>query len=102
MAVYELIETRFRLKAIILKSDYCSFEHELEFMYFLDDEYPELYILTRLTSETQGFFARLRHAVKYVFGYKSRYGAFDEVDLGTKDAERLISFLRDFLKQAEK
>lgn len=42
----------------------------------------------------QPFFKRLVNAVKYIFGYKSRYGDFGETVIN--DVEPLIEFLQDF------
>jgi len=48
-------------------------------------------------NQYRGFFKRLWVAVKYVFGYKCRYGHFDCVILETKDAERMIKGLQGYL-----
>lgn len=39
---------------------------------------------------TQGFWNRLVRGVKYIFGYKCRYGDWDEIILTYADAQRLI------------
>lgn len=39
---------------------------------------------------------RLWNAVRYLFGYKCRYGHFDEVVLGREEVERLVGILRKF------
>lgn len=38
----------------------------------------------------QGFWDRLKQGLKYIFGYKCRYGAFDEIILTYDDSQRLI------------
>jgi len=46
------------------------------------------------------FWERLKYGIKYIFGYKSRYGAFDEFIFSPDDAERLQSVV-NYLKQPE-
>lgn len=36
---------------------------------------------------------RIVNALKYVFGYKCRYGHFDEVVLGEEEVQKLINIL---------
>jgi hypothetical protein len=56
--------------------------------------WPEIYLSIHLIK--RGFWRRLKYAVKYLFGYKSRYGAWDEF-LFCKDhipvVKRLLSHL---------
>ena len=40
-----------------------------------------------------GFFRRLWHGIKYIFGYKSQYGAWDEFIFKPEDLEKLKDFL---------
>lgn len=46
--------------------------------------------------ECSPWYRRLWNAVKYVFGYKCRYGHFDEVVLGREEAGRLLEILGKF------
>lgn len=39
---------------------------------------------------TQGFWRRLKRGIGYIFGYKCRYGDWDEILLNYKDAQRII------------
>jgi len=48
---------------------------------------PEAYIRIHLVR--QSFWYRLMHAIKYVLGYKSKYGAWDEFILDKTHAESL-------------
>lgn len=54
-----------------------NLEHQLVFTYF-DDE-PEVYVEMHL--KPLPFWERLRLGIKYIFGYQSRYGSFDEIIL---------------------
>lgn len=49
-----------------------------------------------------GIWQRFWIAVKYVFGYKCKYGHFDTFILNRKDAERLKGYLETFIKDDEK
>jgi hypothetical protein len=48
---------------------------------------PEAYIHVHLVRRS--FWYRLKYAIKYVFGYKSRYGAWDEFILDPTHVESL-------------
>lgn len=43
----------------------------------IDREDNTVYVGIALT--TGGFFYRLKHAIKYLFGYQCKYGVFDEM-----------------------
>ena len=51
-----------------------------------DDE-SEVYVTIHLTK--QPMIRRLKYAFRYIFGYQSRFGAFDEIILNPDDADRL-------------
>ena len=43
------------------------------------------------------FWDRLKHGIKYIFGYRCMYGDFDEVILKKEDVhklERIVEFLK--------
>lgn len=74
----ELIET--------MVCECSSMEHIVTFTYW-DDE-PEVYLNVHLANGT--FFQRLKYAIKYLFGYRCKYGAFDEIILGQKHYSQLV------------
>ena len=64
-----------------------STDHQLLFLGWEDEKIGnEVYMHVHLP--TQPFWKRLRHGVKYILGYKSRYGDFDEVILTKEHAEQ--------------
>lgn len=68
-------------------------EHQIIFSHFADE--PELYMTTHLRKLP--FWQRLKYGIKYIFGYQSRYGAFDEFIFQPEDVyklERLVAHLR--------
>ena len=71
---------------ILLLCDCSSAEHQLIVRWDNDDK--EVYVNVHLAN-MYGFWQRLWHGLKYAFGYKSRYGAFDGVILRKEDANNL-------------
>ena len=85
------------MKEELLICECSNAEHQLIFRYFEDEDWKEVYMTTHL-SEYRNFWQRLKYAIKYVFGYKSRYGAFDEFIFRKEDADKLQSIV-DYLKK---
>lgn len=71
-------------------------EHQVIFSYDNDERSPEVYMSTHLT--TLPFWKRVKYAVKYIFGYQSRYGAFNEIVLKPSDAIK-IKKVYEYLKK---
>lgn len=77
-----------------------STEHQMVF-YFDEDEtlgqpQPNVYVHVNLNKKN--FLERLVHGVRYILGYKCRYGAFDEFIFNPNDADRLqevVNYLRE-------
>ena len=71
-------------------------EHQIQFMYYDSDNEIAMYIhLAPLP-----FIERLWHGIKYIFGYRSKYGDFDEVLLRHSDYYKLY-VLSDFLQKKQ-
>ena len=71
-----------------------SMEHQA-FMW-RDDSYEDepLYLEIHLTTY-RSFWQRLKYGLKYAFGYKSQFGAWDELIMDKGDKERLYEFLKE-------
>jgi len=67
-----------------------SYEHQL-FLWWDEDE-KSLYAHFHLATY-RGFWGRLWHGIKYAFGYKSRFGAWDQFIFDKKNLEKLNEFL---------
>lgn len=67
-------------------------EHTLRFMY--DEEEKELYTEVYL-NQYRSFFKRVWVAVKYVFGYTSKYGHWDCTIISKPKADKLKAFLNN-------
>lgn len=71
-----------------------NLEHQLVFSYFPDDEdYKYIYVSVNLIPE-RNIFKRIWCAIKYIFGYKSKYGPFDEFIIGQRDSHKLVKILK--------
>lgn len=78
----------------LIVCDCYSPDHQLIIRY--DKEDDEAYIHYHLVNRS--FWSRVKYGIKYIFGYKSRYGAFDEVVLGRQHAEKFKK-LAEFLEK---
>ena len=75
-----------------------SSEHQMIMRYFEDDQESTIFVDIHLVKRT--FWDRLKYAVKYLFGYKSKYGAWDEIILGPQHIKSLESVVK-YLKSSE-
>jgi len=60
-------------------------EHQVLIM--RDNNYPEVYVHFHLVKRP--FWQRFNYAIKYILGYKSRYGAWDEFILNHTHIDKL-------------
>ena len=80
----------------ILVCECHSTEHQLIVLYSNDDDYPVVYFHIHLNKKS--FWERLKYGVKYILGYKSQYGAFDEFIFNSDDVEkveRVVKYLKN-------
>jgi hypothetical protein len=68
-----------------------SLEHQVSFWY--DEDEDTLYVETHLVTH-KNFFKRLWVGLKYAFGYKSRFGEWDEILLDPKSQKELYQWLQ--------
>ena len=67
-----------------------SYEHQAHFWYDEDDNL--LFIEIHLTTH-RNVFKRILYAFKYIFGHKSRFGAWDEFLMSENNRDSLKLFL---------
>lgn len=79
-----------------IECDCHSDEHILRFIMDKDDEYPCIYLHTFLSD--QYWYHRVRDGIKYIFGYKCKYGHFSETVISEEEATKLKNLLEEFLK----
>lgn len=72
-----------------------SDEHMLKFKFFPDDEDPMLYASVYLR-HWQPWYKRVWVAIKYVFGYKSKYGDFDCFSMNKEDANKFYNLAKKY------
>lgn len=79
-----------------------STEHQIILSYSEDIDntngkvYPMCYAHIHLSKYS--FWQRLKHGIKYIFGYRCRYGDFDEFIFNPKDASELQELV-DYLNK---
>jgi hypothetical protein len=76
-----------------------SDEHTLKFILDDDVKYPCLY--TSIFLSEPSLLKRIWLSIKYIFGYKCKYGHFDCFLLREKDADRLIDLLNNYKALSE-
>ncbi|MFW6281297.1 MAG: hypothetical protein ACOC1O_00705 [bacterium] len=80
-------------KIMICKCE--SPEHQVLIWY--DEEDGDFYCEPHLTTH-RNFFQRLWYGLKYAFGYKSKYGSWDEMIFKEEDLKELRDFLIEKLE----
>ena len=73
-----------------IECDCTNDEHRIVITKFDDD--GEIYVHYFL-EQRKNIWERIKIAVKYIFGYKCKYGHFGETVLSKKEIERLKTFL---------
>lgn len=64
-----------------------NIEHQMIFSYFEDEFGGDVYVQIHLVPCS--FLKRIKNAIKYIFGYRSKYGDFDEFIFKKDDANKL-------------
>ena len=80
----------------IMLCECSSMEHQAKFYYEKSENssYEMFGIIIHLYCG-RGFFRRLKYGIKYIFGFKSRYGAWDDFLMSKYDRKKLYEFLKD-------
>ena len=100
MPVYQLVSGMEGERGIILHCICHSEEHNLHMMYWADDpEERELYISPHLCPFV--WWKRVWLAIRYIFGYRSRYGDYASITLSQHDVVVLQKFLAGFPQKEE-
>lgn len=73
-----------------------SMEHHFSFVWWEDKDLEgEVYMEIHLSKLS--FWDRLKHGIKYIFGYRCMFGEFDEIILKKEDVnklEKVVEFLK--------
>ena len=76
-----------------------STEHQIVLLPIEEDNYREVYVHVHLNKRP--FLYRIKYALKYIFGYQCKYGAFDEIILDDRNIEKFkkaIKFIENDVK----
>ena len=84
----------------ILLCECCSPDHQFLFFYMEDEDCAEVSIQPHLVK--RNLLYRIKYALKYIFGYKSRYGAWDEFIINNDDIPKLQKVIAFLQKQKNK
>jgi len=77
-------------------------EHQMILSHYCEPDYSfESFYLSVCLYDNMSFFRRLVYAVKYVFGYRSKYGAFAEIVLSPREAKKLSDSIVLNLKNSQ-
>lgn len=49
-----------------------------------------------------GFFERIKHAIKYIFGFQCKFGAFDEIVIDENNAQKIKESMEYYLLKSKK
>lgn len=92
MAVYKLQNPKWDNDGIVIICDCGDVEHQIAIYHWSeDDEFlPSEFSFQPHLTTYKNVFQRLWYAIKYVLGYKSKYGAFDEMLLTENDIEQIV------------
>jgi len=79
-----------------------STDHQIIFLYdeYIDEINGKKYSMcyAHIHLNERSFWYRVKYGIKYIFGYKCRYGAFDEFIFNPSDADRLQDLV-DYLRK---
>ena len=91
-------------RKVVAKCDCAWPEHYASFHWIETDsvstDWSEMYIHIGMAKQT--FWRRIWFAIKYVFGYQSRFGAYEETALSAGDVKVLAEYLTDASKTLAK
>lgn len=76
------------MKQQVYFCDCYSPEHQMVFNPSPLEDEEMIYVHIHLVRYS--FWKRLVHGIKYIFGYQSRYGAFNEIILGPQHSKQLL------------
>lgn len=78
-------------------------EHTIRLTKYKDDvDWDHWVYVSYYLSNNDNIFKRIWTAIKYIFGYKSRYGDFGETLLEEKEIKKIIKYLQDALEDWKK
>ena len=74
-------------------------EHQMVLTKGIDNKWGSFISVEFHLVTYRNIFKRVWVAVKYIFGYRSRYGEWDDILINTDEAERIRDYINKFLKE---
>jgi hypothetical protein len=91
----------FKIKNHYVECECHSVEHVVRYTFYPDDALYDpadrLVYVTMFLNQYRSFWKRIWVAIKYVFGYKCKYGHFDCTMVNVDEATNLRNFLNEFV-----
>jgi hypothetical protein len=94
MTIFRQTEIKNGFDGVYFECDCSNSEHIFRLSWDTEDEH-NMYLHVRLRSH-YSFWRRVKYALKYIFGYKSRYGAFEEFLITKEDALELSKVFKEY------
>jgi hypothetical protein len=94
-------KTAFETKEVLICE--CNSDEHQYLIYYSEDEFldgqkiPMVYIHPHLITYNS-FWKRALYGIKYIFGYKTKYGAWDEFMVNPSDADKIQEIV-NYLKR---
>ena len=93
MPIFKKISKQDYSKQYIISCSCSAQEHQLGISWFPGDRDGEVYFHYHLTQRP--LLERIKQAIWHLFGYRSKYGNFDEIIIYSTDIEKLRSILAE-------
>ena len=89
------------LRELYVKCDCHSPEHMFILSYYADDDDWDTLDFAIHLNSWKNIIRRIWTAIKYIFGYKSRYGEWDNVCINPAEAKRIAEFCLSYASEYE-
>lgn len=80
-------------ETLFIECECTTLEHTMRFTYWKEEDPSEDRVYVHIYLYRASFWKRLVCAVKYLFGYRSKYGDYDEVIIDPTKAKQIITLL---------
>jgi hypothetical protein len=95
MTIFKQTEIKNGFDGVYFECDCSSDEHIFKLGWDVEDEADWMWLHVRLRHH-YSFWRRFNYAIKYLFGYKSKFGAFEEFLITKDDAKELSVIFKEY------
>lgn len=85
------------MKRVYIECECSDAAHVIRLTADPEDEFSPLWLDVHL-NQYHTIWQRVRLAAKYVFGYQSKFGAYDSILIGPEDARRIVETIEEVYK----